>query len=195
MSARHMKSTLRWGTDAEQVALARCALSSTIDLDPCSEAFFNETVQATHYYSLTERGEDGLMLPWRVTDAYPSTLLINPAGGQVREFWRKLVAEYAAGNVMRAVWIGFSIEQLCVLADEPVHPLDYATVFLRDRIPFAEPPDLAEARRIRCEAAGRPFNQKSAPSHSNYVTLLGVDPRTVQDVYGAHGRIVFGTCA
>lgn len=127
-SARHSKATVRWGTAPEYVEMARVALGGRIELDPMSEPAFNAAVKAERFY--TEQ-DDGLAHDW-----IAETVLLNPAGGLVVEAWRKLVDEWKRGNVQRAIWIGFSVEQLNLLADEPVHPDDFSKLTCRQRIDF-----------------------------------------------------------
>jgi len=139
-SARHSKVSPRWGTDPAYVAMSRVALGGRIELDPMSEPAFNAVVQAERIY--TEQ-DDGLAHPW-IADS----LLLNPAGGLVVEAWRKLVTEYNEGRTKRAIWIGFSVEQLNLLADEPVHPFDFSLLLCRQRIDFLTLHPLRNVLRI-----------------------------------------------
>lgn len=170
MNARHSKETPRWGTPPEYVAMARAALGGQIDLDPMSEAAFNATVGAERYY--TEQ-DDCFKQDWKC-----STMLLNPAGGLVVRAWQKLVSEWSKGHVRRAVWIGFSIEQLALLADEPLHPLDFSTLITRKRISF-----------IRHDGV------TGSPSHSNYVVALGVEATDFEVAFLGRGRFQHGRLA
>jgi len=62
-----------------------------------------------------------------------------------------------AGELLpaRAVWIGFSLEQLAVLQGHETSPLDWPTVILRRRLAYVD-------------AVGR----RSSPTHSSYITLI-----------------------
>lgn len=166
-SARHSKATVRWGTSPDYVEMAGVALGGRIELDPMSEAAFNAVVRAERFY--TEQ-DDGLAQPW-----IAETVLLNPAGGLVVEAWRKLVVEYSVGRVKRAIWIGFSVEQLGLLADEPVHPFDFSLLLTRKRIPFV-----------------RHDGYVGSPSHSNYVVGLGIAPQLFETAFAGRGRFHHG---
>lgn len=169
-SARHSKNTPRWGTPQEWVQMARFALGGRIELDPMSEPRFNAVVKADWIYT---RRDDGLGQPWRC-----STMLLNPAGGLVVEAWRKLVSEYMAGHVRRAIWIGFSVEHLNILADEATHPDDFSKLTVRKRIAF-DP--------VRGKAA--------APTHGNYVVGLGIAAQRFERTFAGRGRFGHGRLA
>ncbi len=172
-NARHMKVTNRWGTPDEIVECARRVMGA-IDLDPCSEDRFNRTVRATRYYSLLERGEDGLKLPWF------GRVVVNPPGGLVPEFWDKLFDE----DVAQAVWIGFSVEQLCILADARVHPLDFSCCILRRRIPFV--------RHDWTEMTPDEIDEVNRPGHGNYVCGINTFPDAFEREFGPLGKVVHG---
>lgn len=149
--------------------MSRCrrALSGRIELDPMSSTEFNLVVGAERIY--TEQ-DDCFAHDW-----VANTLYINPAGGFVVQAWRKLVDQYTRGNVRRAIWTGFSVEQLCLLADELVHPLDYSSVIARKRISFV-----------------RHDGFIGSPSHGNYAVGLGVDHRVFVEAFQDAGRIGAG---
>jgi len=150
--------------------MARTALGGRIDLDPMSETKFNRVVGADRI--LTKR-DNGLTKPW-IAEA----MLINPAGGLVVEAWRKLVAEWESGNVQRAIWIGFSVEQLNLLADEPRHPHDFSLLTCRKRISFV-----------------RHDGYTGAPGHANYVVGLGIAVASFQHAFAGRGRFDHGSLA
>ena len=145
----------------------------TVDLDPCSDHGWNQSVRATKY--MTE-SDNGLISPWG--DGFPVpgwtgptnppfdrgkaiTVFCNPPGSRdgslVTGFWNALVKYYMSGYVRSAIWIGYSLEQLSRLqrADCGRHPLQYPTLF--------------PSRRPRYVSRTGPGN---APTHSGYVTLL-----------------------
>ncbi|HEY6019172.1 MAG TPA: hypothetical protein VIY48_04510 [Candidatus Paceibacterota bacterium] len=126
-----------------------------IDLDPCSEAQFNEVIKATKYYSLLERGEDGLKLPWfgKVWLNPPGEERNKPRLGLVRAFWEKLFTE----DVEQAIYVGFSMEQLGQLADASVHPSDFSICYLRNRLHF-----------------NRHDGNNGSPTHSNFICGINV---------------------
>ncbi len=149
--------------------MARRALGGYIDLDPMSEAKFNATVRAAHYY--TEQ-DNGLAQSWKCR-----TLFINPAGGWVVEAWRKLVHEYYLHR-FKAIWVGFSVEQLNLLADEIIHPLDYSCLITRSRIGFVRHDDY-----------------EGAPSHGNYIVGVGIHAVTFESAFNGRGRFAHGSFA
>ena len=203
---RHGKATVRWGTPEDvlerertvfrQLARNEYEREHPIDLDPFTEDRFNEIVRASVAFSLRERKEDGLALPWSIPNAIgvrlPWTLRddkapalaavstrahVNHPGGLTEESWRKLVAEHRAGRVRAAFWIGFSVEQLAILADERPGPLDFSCLILRKRIPFVH-----HNRKIK----------KRQPSHANYIVAIGVPIVLFEQAFGDLGKIVHG---
>lgn len=166
-SARHSKATPRWGTDEKTVEASRRTMGG-IDFDPCSEERFNAVVQATQYYSLLERGEDALKLSWF------GRTLCNPPGGLVVEFWRYALTQ----PVEQLIWVGFSVEQLCILASEVAHPSDFSLCFLRKRIPFR-----------------RHDGFQGSPSHGNYCVGIGVSRTAFDREFGALGKVQHGLLA
>jgi hypothetical protein len=170
MNARHSKATPRWGTPPEYIAMARAALGGRIDLDPMSEPRFNTIVGAERIYT---KGDDGLARSWRA-----ETMLINPAGGLVVQAWRKLIEEMEVAHVSRAVWIGFSVEQLNLLADESRHPHDFSLLTCRKRISFV-----------------RHDGYTGAPGHANYVVGLGIAVDDFERAFAGRGRFDHGALA
>lgn len=216
-NARHSKATPRWGTPAEWVAMARDALGGRIEYDPMSEPAFNTVVGAER---ITTAEQDALMpaCDWRCR-----TMLINPAGGLVVEAWRKLSLSHWMGTVGRAVWFGFSVEQLAILAEEVRHPLDYSVLICRQRLDFLTihpwrsvdvvesppgtwrrvlecghdiKPNSKEKRgRVRCtECVGTP-EPNGAPSHANYVVGLGIAVSDFERAFAGRGRFCHGRFA
>lgn len=167
-SARHSKAETRWGTEASIVEAARRTMGR-IDFDPCSESLFNYTVGADSYYSLLERGENALELPWLGVRR-----LVNPPGGAVLAFWRRMLQQGQCRRV-QSVWVGFSVEQLCLLAHEPDHPLDFSLCILRKRINFV-----------------RHDSYRGSPSHGNYVCGIGVSHSAFAREFARFGRVSAG---
>jgi hypothetical protein len=88
-----------WYTRPEFVIAARIVLGG-IDLDPASCKQAQKIVRAKEYYSLSERGEDGLELPWQ------GRVFLNPPFSRADEFGTRLAEEYyEAGNVGAAVMV------------------------------------------------------------------------------------------
>lgn len=212
-NARHAKATPRWGTPSDWVQMSRLALGGHIELDPMSEASFNEVVQAERIF--TEQ-DDCFKHQWRC-----SRMLINPAGGLVVEAWRKLCAEYSAGHVRRAVWIGFSVEQLNILADEDWHPDDFSKLTVRARMDFLtlhprravvavdgdqlvlecghavrlQTRKGARQKSYRCtECVGTP-EPNGSPSNANYVVGLGIAAERFEMAFAGRGRFHRGRLA
>lgn len=167
--ALHSKSTPKWGTTHWVIEAAR-QLLGYIHLDPASSEEFNSFVKALMIY--TER-DNGLASECE----WHGNIFLNPPGGLVTEFWNKLCkATIKDKTVEKAFWVGFSVEQLCTLASEEFHPMDFSTCILRKRLPFT---------REDGEPGG-------APSHGNYVTALGCDPVEFERIFGPHGKIYHG---
>lgn len=212
-NARHSKATPRWGTPADWCEMSRVALGGRIALDPMSEPMFNEVVQAERYYT---EADDCFAQSWAC-----DSMLINPAGGLVVPGWQKLVSEWTKGNVRRAIWIGFSVEQLNLLADEPLHPDDFSKLTVRGRIDFltlhprravvdSNGSDLtlecghvvrlqarktAAPKSYRCtECIGSP-ESNGAPSHANYVVGLGITVDQFERAFLGRGRFHHGRLA
>lgn len=144
----HSKSTVKWGTPKDIVERARRTMGG-ITLDPCSSIKFDLTVNADRYYSLDDHGEDGLALPW-----YGKVFCNPPGGSLVRGFWRKAMSE----PIEQMIWVGFSLEQLALLADERNHPMDFSICVPRKRIRFTRDDDYG-----------------GSPTHSNYICGYKVD--------------------
>lgn len=167
MNARHSKKTNKWGTPSEYVWLSRVALGGSIELDPMSSTAFNETVKAERIYTEEDSCFSHI---WQA-----KRMFINPAGGLVKEAWKKTVAEYMSGNVLKVIWVGFSVEQLNLLADETAHPLDFSYLLTRKRISFI-----------------RHDGYEGAPGHANYVVGLGIPHDFFASVFRQKGRVGCG---
>lgn len=164
----HSKKTPRWGTPSEIIELARQLLGH-FDLDPASSPQFNTVVKANQIYT---EGDNGLTLPW-----LPKVFL-NPPGGLVKPFWHHLHAQLQTNRTVQAFWVGFSLEQLATLVDPNFpHPLNFPTVILRKRLKFSSE-----------EGA-----KSGAPTHSNYLTAIGVDPGQFENLFSSYGKIVLPT--
>jgi hypothetical protein len=166
-NVRHSRVTTMWGTPTNYVTMAREALGGRIALDPMSSHEFNHVVQAERIYTAYD---DAFQYDWKA-----ETVLLNPPGGRVVPAWRKLVDAYFTNDVGRAIWIGFSVEQLCLLAHESSHPMDFSWLLPRRRIPFR-----------------RHDGYVGSPSHANYVIGIGVPHSTFADVFGGEGKIGSG---
>lgn len=196
-AGRHSMDSPEWYTPLPFVEAARAVMGG-IDLDPASHEEANRLVQATQFY--TEQ-DNGLAQPWH------GRVFLNPPGGLVKDFWRKLLDERARG-VDEAIWIGYSLEQLQTLqtAGCVTTPLDYPLCVPSKRIAFVEnaakraariaaliakgeaPGASVRARTIAADCRlGKP--PKDAPSHGNYITYLGPHVGRFRDVFSHFGRV------
>jgi len=190
-NARHMAEDPNWVTSPEILAVERAMyadLGLKIDLDPYSCAEANLMVGAERIWT---EADDGTSKPW---DA--QAMHINHPGGMTIEAWMKVVNEVRAGRTKRATWIGFSVEQLALLADpagstkkkhkvaEYPHPMDFSCVILRNRIGFVKQKDVV---RI---LAGEKI--KGRPGHSNYIVVINVDQKIVDKHWNPLGRVFHG---
>lgn len=168
-----------WYTPAPIVEAARKAMGS-IDLDPASHEEANRIVKAERFF--TEQ-DNGLLQPWR------GNVFVNPPGGLVGEFWRKLLAE--RGHFHQAIWVGYSLEQLqtlqCIGAE--VTPLDFPMCVPNRRIAFVENESKQVARFAKLRAAGKKPNPKSSPSHANYITYIGPSKEAFWAAFFSFGQV------
>lgn len=180
-------ATNRWGTADDIVERARRCMGG-ITLDPCSEAKFNDIVQADTYYSLLERDEDGLALPWF------GKILLNPPGkghgkpagkGKkktlVRLFWEKMLSE----TFEQCVYVGFSNNQLGILADCDAHPTDFSICYLRKRIGFNRHDNVPK----------KGVKAKGSPSHQNFIAGINIPHDAFVREFGDLGKIQRGPLA
>lgn len=139
--------------------------------------------------------------------------LLNPPGGLVTEFWNKLCLNYMSGNVTQAFWVGFSVEQLCTLADEKYHPMDFSTCILRKRLCFNEQKTTPtgkyekvvfintstqtgltyqEEQQVFVPDGGfvEEIKQGNSPSHGNYITSLGCDRDLFVKLFKDKGKYI-----
>lgn len=84
-----------WYTPPEYIDAAREVMGG-IDLDPASDANANIIVEAKEFYSLVDRGEDGIALPWH------GRIFCNPPYG--RRFGEK-------GPYNLPLWIGKALKE------------------------------------------------------------------------------------
>lgn len=197
-AARHTCDSPEWYTPSPFVEAAREVMGE-IDLDPASHEEANRIVKAAYYFSADD---DGLSRRWW------SRVFLNPPGGLVAEFWRRLIEEHYLANVQQAVWIGYSLEQLqtlqCVKAFKT--PMDFPICITSKRIAFVENQAKQVARLAKIAAEGeKPGASKekqkaaaairagkipaSSPSHSNYVTYIGPHTARFAEVFSKFGQV------
>jgi hypothetical protein len=192
--AFHTDSTDDYGTPPAYCELSRYTLGA-IDLDPSSSAYWNHWhVKAAKFYSAEDdftKQPIGGRVHWNP----PSGKGPDKKTSLPRLAWRMLVDAWRRGECKGAVWMGYSLEQLTLLQGEPIHPLQFMTLFPCERIPFYTRVLLcrtcgqivtidAKSKRLEhtatdvtCfgsdayQSSGPPIESKS-PSHGNYITLL-----------------------
>lgn len=193
-NVKHSKGDPNWITPGEgqpidYVGRSRRALGGVIDLDPYSSDIANTIVKANRYF--TEK-DDGHAQPWD-SDA----ILVNPPGLQVANAWVKLRKEVSEGRARKVIWIGFSVEQLNLLADPHgewdgdenewrpwnedyrlsrgyYHPLDFSVLIVRKRIDFLKEETLKKGGR---------------PSHGNYIVGIGMPHSQFSEAFHDLGYI------
>jgi hypothetical protein len=108
VAERHSSKSNEHYTPSFIVDAARATMT-VIDLDPASCEVANRTVRASAIYT---QADNGLVLPWH------GNVFLNPPGGKLegqsnqKLWWFKLAAEWMAGRVRSAVFVGFSVEIL-----------------------------------------------------------------------------------
>jgi hypothetical protein len=184
VSARHSAADPNWTTPPEWVERIRACLGGKIELDPFSSEIANRSIRAERFFT---EADDGFKQEWNA-----KTVLVNPPGRTIKKSWRKLVTEFQSagphlpwyGRIGQAIWVGFSVEQICVLAEpctsthHELCPLDFSVVFLRKRISFV-----------------KEDGTTGSPSHANFLVGLGVPISTFNAHFSPFGRTVHGAFA
>lgn len=193
-TGRHSQDNPDWYTPAPIVEAARATMGG-IDCDPATDLTVNERIKATTIYTVETNGLDPLHV-------WYGTIFLNPPGGQVNDFWTKLVNEWVLGHVTQALWVGYSLEQLQTLqqAGALYTPLDFPICITAKRIGFEE----NEAKRLARIKKLTEYNEAAAamggklrrisekadsPSHSNYLTYLGTHVDRFIEHVRAFGQI------
>lgn len=174
--AQHSSTTPRWGTPRLIVEIARGVLG-TIDLDPFSDASWNETVGAGRFLSVEDDAFTCAWLEGAPTAAsiladpsvYPGsptagTALINPPGcprgDMVKSAWRMTEWHHRTGWLAGGVlWVSFNIGQLATLQGHaPRSPLhgDFLRCIPRRRLDYDKAPGV----------------KGGAPPHASALVLL-----------------------
>jgi hypothetical protein len=154
-----------WYTPAEYIEAARVVMG-TVDLDPASCEFANQTVKATRIYTIEE---NGLKQVWR------GNVWLNPPygrdGGESNQgrWSARLIEAYEAGSVSQAVMLVNAVTDR-----EWFYPLwNYPICFVYKRIRF--------------------YNQvitESDPTHGNVLVYFGKNVKGFSEQFGKFGRIV-----
>lgn len=186
-AARHTCDSPEWYTPLPFVDAARQVMHG-IDIDPASHEEANHTVRAARFFTIEDNG---------LNQFWPGRVFLNPPGGRNAEgkslvtlFWKKLLHECVMCRTDEAIWIGYSLEQLQTL-QSPTHksPLDFAMCVPMKRIAFVENAAKKATRIEKLLATGKTPNDKSQPSHANYVTYLGRHTSRFAEVFSKFGQV------
>jgi hypothetical protein len=182
-AARHSCDSPEWYSPAAYVEAAHEVMGG-IDLDPASHEEANQIVKAKKFYTAKD---DGLAHLWK------GRVFVNSPGGLVREFWLALMAAWDSDTIEQAIWIGYSLEQLQTLQCAVrvyASPIEFPICIPKRRIAFVENEAKKAERIAKLIAKGKTPNQKSQPSHGNYITYLGDQPSKFVQVFSAFGQVV-----
>lgn len=179
-AARHSCDSPEWYTPDVFVAAAREVMGG-IDLDPASHPEANARIKAHKIFTAED---NGLTQPWH------GRVFLNPPGGLVGEFWLKALKD---DGYEQLIWIGYSLEQLQTLQQVGASstPLDWPICFTSKRIAFVENEAKKAERVAKLLAKGKKPNDKSSPSHSNYIVYMGDEDRKFRDVFQQFGQVRF----
>jgi hypothetical protein len=146
-------------------------------------------VRAAFYFDKERSGLDARAM-WN------GRVFLNPPGGLVRDFWRRLEAEVTFRRTTQAVWIGYSLEQIQTLQTDGRGPASLASAicYPRARMKF----DVSELERARLQAVldaklaaeGKPSRRwTNSPTHANFIAYIGPSPDRFADLFGAFGEV------
>lgn len=213
-NAQHSSVRSDHMTPREIVEATRLLLGG-IDMDPASSAIANKTIGATRFYSTEDNGFDrswgGRVLlnpPGGLCDDHGREVLRAngdrracgvtgacglPQGHEHRgirssaaAWWWRLAEQYRRGNVMSAVFVGFSVEILrSTQVDPPPDlplPLDFPLCFPARRLQFI----------VEQHGELLPGTQ---PTHSSVLVFLppgrwGAPVDRFREIFGHVGRVV-----
>lgn len=189
-SAQHSSKSNEHYTPEAVVTAARITMGG-IDLDPATCATANGHVRAT--FGFTQQSD-----PPSLLRSWHGRVFLNPPGGKTagksnaKLWWQKLAAEWQAGRVTQAIFLGFTIEILQstqVDSSGPI-PLDF---------PFCIP-----SRRL--DFLDENLQPQGSPTHANAIVYLpprdldcgalkGISPHHAgtyrfQDAFSPIGRVV-----
>ena len=105
LNVQHSAESASWYTPSDIVEAARAALGGVIDFDPASSDLANTVVKARQFACEGADELDGFMHQWR------GRVFLNPPTPP-REWWERLMRDVLTGDVTRAVFIAYSLEQL-----------------------------------------------------------------------------------
>lgn len=168
---QHSAVTPEHYTPASVIEAARWVMGG-IDLDPATTAEVNRTtVLAPTFFT---REDDGLERRWH------GRVWLNPPGGVVRGrsnaaiWWKRLAADYLAGSIDQALFLGFSIEILATAQDAEIWPGEMPFCVPRQRIEFlrAREPGGAPGMRSLFGEPSSIFAAGESPTHANVIVYL-----------------------
>lgn len=196
MSAAALSSLLTHdhGTPDAIIALAHATFPGGIDLDPASDAKWNDRpggVTARRF--ITEEQDarvaewfPGAPLPMRLrtdrrcapNDVAGWTVFCNPPnnkrGDLVDFFWRTIVEYWLRGWCRSAIFVGYNLEQSAKFQRIGARssPLKHPTVHTADRPEYLD---------------GETLRPQSEPMHASFITLLSHTPSEI-DTFIALGK-------
>lgn len=165
--AKHSSESVEWFTPPDILERARLVMGG-IDLDPASCALANTVVKAKEFRQGVGFPDHK---PWR------GRVWLNPPGGDCVEpggkltkegrsaakvWWRRLVAEYRAGHIEQAMFLGFNLDCLQTTQDSEVTGdaiLDWPLCIPSYRIPF-----LRAVERVQVASLFGPAGETEAES-------------------------------
>lgn len=203
----HSSDSNEHGTPPHIVEAAREVLGE-IDLDPASSPLFNRVVRASRIYTREDdglqkpwHGRVFLNPPGGVVDldgrpVLPKTAKREsctvtgecglPPGHQhsrstssAKVWWQRLAAEYDAGHVTDAIFVGFSLEVLQATQDGTgATPFDHSLCVPAKRLRYHAPDakgDLVEG---------------TAPTHSSFIAYLGRHSERFRAAFSRFGAVL-----
>lgn len=183
VSVLHSQDSPEWYTPWPIVERARVVMGS-IDLDPASHDEAAPLIKAITYY--TEK-ENGLTSPWW------GNVFVNPPGGLVPQFWQRFIGMWLEKQITQGFWVGYSLEQFQTLQSQCAkypHPLDYSVCIPKQRIPFVENKAKKQERIKKLLKKGKVPNEKSQPSHGNYLVYVGENKSVFAQIFSEIGIVV-----
>ena len=171
-----------------------------IDLDPASSKLANKIINAKTWFGYkNNKLINGLKRPWF------GRVFLNPPGGLTTKicpqlshmhksypmlWWAKLVAEYNKKSVSEAVYVAFTLEQLCH-SQKMVYPgilsmLEFPICYPKKRIKFDYPDQTTN---------GKPTTKSTrhtgrSPTHANAIVYLGSNINKFKAIFGEIGHVV-----
>lgn len=133
INVQHSAESAAWYTPGDIVERARAAIGGHFDFDPASDDLANTVVKARQY-ATEHDGLGGFGHSWR------GCIWLNPPTPP-REWWERLQRDVLTGDVCRAVFVAYSLEQLSQsqLWSEKSglpHMLDFPVCIPRRRIAY-----------------------------------------------------------